>query len=146
MQSTSSLLRVTARLVVLALTSFVLVVLGCTGAQAFPDVAATTAIPLTAPAANSSVSGTGHSSTALSNTVVSSALAPTLDKPACIPGRDKTRIEQNAISAGQGLLPHQGGTSASTLLRVAALEAGLLPRPGRIPAALTHLDLGIVRT
>lgn len=140
MQNTNSLLRATARLAVLALASFVLVVLGCTGAQAFPEDVSATALPVAAqavaaPTASSSISGTS-----------ASALAPSLDKPACIPGRDKVRIEQDAISPGQALLPHQGATSAGILPKVLPLESGLLRLSGRIPAALTHLDLGIVRT
>ncbi len=128
MRGTSATLRIAARLVILALASIFLVVLGCTGAQA------ATAAPAT------SIAGPG------TLTVTSSVIPSGHERPACGPGRDKARVEHNATSPGQSLLQPDPGASSAVLLRTAPLEPGLAQRSGRIPTALTHLDLGIVRT
>ncbi|AIY03450.1 hypothetical protein ART_3851 [Arthrobacter sp. PAMC 25486] len=136
MQSTNALLRVGTRLLILALTSFVLVALGCTGAQAFPE----TALP--------SVSSSAELQPAALQMTLDVLSLDTSEKEqtSCIPGRDKVRVEHNAIVPTLALLQHSPGSNGATLPRNMPRQLGAAQRAGRIPDALTHLDLGIVRT
>ncbi len=140
MQSTSASLRVAARLLILAMASLLLVVLGCTGAQAAAQAPATAAATVTA-AANPTATATPHASPAMTAMVSS-----VQDRPACIPGGDKVRLERSAVSPGQALLLHDPAACPGSLLRAAPLDAGPPQSWGRIPTALSHLDLGILRT
>ena len=135
MQDTSALLRGGARLLILAMTSLVLVVLGCTGAQA----AAETSLP--------SMSSPAQLRPASSHVIldVVSADAPAQDPASCVPGRDTVRLEHNAPEPTTALLQHSRSNSGAALRRLPPDLAAERPS-GRIPTALTHLDLGIVRT
>ena len=135
MQGTSALLRGGARLLILAMTSLVLVVLGCTGAQA----AAETSLP--------SMSSPAQLRPASAHVVldVVSVDAPAQDQASCIPGRDTVRLEHNAPVPTTALLQHSPSNSGAALRRLPPDLAAERPS-GRIPTALTHLDLGIVET
>lgn len=65
---------------------------------------------------------------------------------ACHPGRDRVRLERNSMAPGQGLFQPGPELSGSALSRMTHPDFDSLQLAGRIPAALTHLDLGIVRT
>lgn len=136
MHCTSALLRVGARLLVLALTSFVLVALGCTGAQAFPETA------------SPSVSSQARLQPAPVQAPQDVASPDTSEQEqiTCIPGRDKARVEHNAIVPTIALFQHSPGANGATLPRNVPRPLGAEQLAGRIPAALTHLDLSIVRT
>lgn len=142
MQSTSALLRVGARLLILALASFVLVVLGCTGAQAFPE---TPPPSMSSPTELQSAAIHAASDVAAQDTAVSLD-TPGQDQPACIPGRDKVRVERSATITTMALLQDSPGSNGATLPRDVPLQLVADHLAGRIPDALTHLDLGIVRT
>lgn len=120
-----------ARVVVVALIALALVVAGCTVAQSSPSSG------LVGPAA--AVQATPAASAVNDVTAAQRLLA-------CIPGRDKTRAETNALSPSSAALLHcPAGTWVQTAVRFGA-ERTTSQRVGRIPAALTHLDLGILRT
>lgn len=120
-----------AQVVVVALIALVLVVAGCTVAQS-----SATAGSLS-PAA---VSQATPQATVLNEVTAAQRLL------ACIPGRDKTRAETNALSPASAALLHcPAGTWVQTAVLFGA-ERNPSQRAGRIPAALTHLDLGILRT
>ena len=135
MRSTSALLSGGARLLILAMTSMVLVVLGCTGAQA----AAETSLPsMSSPAQLGPVS----------EHVVLDAVsfdAPAPNQTACSPGRDTVQLEHNALVPTNALLQHSPSSSRAALPHLHP-DLAAERQSGRIPAALTHLDLGIVRT
>ncbi len=170
MQATTTKLGTAARFLLPALLSLVLVALGATGARAFPEVPTPAPASMPAPVVAAVAASVQPSSVArataatpaqerfgsLGSQLAGPAGAP--DTPAvlvdqasqeqttCIPGRKKVRLESAAALPSYALLQH-------------APEPGQLPLPrthvpghedarlsGRIPASLTHLDLGIVRT
>lgn len=137
MQNSSAGLRMAARLLVLALSSFVLVVMGCTGAQAIPDTPAPATLSVLAPAAQMPPDAAADA-----RSVPSAGQELT----ACHPGRDRVRLERNSMAPGQGLFQPGPELSGSALSRMTHPDFDSLQLAGRIPAALTHLDLGIVRT
>lgn len=143
MQTSSTGLRIAARLLILALSAFAFVVIGCTGAQAIPASPSPAAVSVPGPV---SVLGPAVQVTPGTAANAQSVVTAVQELPACNPGRVKVRLEHNAITPGQGLFPPGPELSGSALPRNAHPEVEALQAVGRIPAALTHLDLGILRT
>lgn len=83
---------------------------------------------------------------AVPNQAVLVQTAATSPQPACTPGRDTARMEKNAVSAPTALLQHSPTGTFSRNAAQAGWDADESLLSGRIPDALTHLDLGIVRT
>lgn len=137
MQTSSTGLRIAARLLILALSAFAFVVIGCTGAQAIPASPSPAAVSVLGPAVQVTPGTAANAQ---------SVVTAVQELPACNPGRVKVRLEHNAITPGQGLFPPGPELSGSALPRNAHPEVEALQAVGRIPAALTHLDLGILRT
>lgn len=123
MRSTSPTFRLLTHALLLAFAAFALVVIGCTGAQASPAT-------LASPTAQSSA--------------VQSATAQ--KSPKCVPGRDKAKVERNAVAPNPAHLQPPPANPDSALPGRARADASVLLFSSRDPAALTHLDLGIVRT
>ena len=129
MQRTSMSLRLVTEALVLAFIALVLVVAGCTGAQV-----SSKQLAAAAPVSTVLIETTLVASTAVDQ------------PPVCIPGRDKTRVETNAASPSSAALHYcPTGISVRTAAHLGN-DSQASQRSGRIPAALTHLDLGIVRT
>lgn len=132
MRSTSPTFRLLTHALLLAFAAFALVVIGCTGAQASP---ATLASP------------TAQSSAVQSATAQSSAVQSAVQgSPKCVPGRDKAKVERNAVAPNPAHLQPSPANPDSALPVRAWADASVLQFSSRDPASLTHLDLGIVRT
>ncbi|MEO6529699.1 MAG: hypothetical protein ABI563_05495 [Specibacter sp.] len=129
MRSTAPMLRLTAQAVLLAFAGLLLVTLGCGGAQA-----------ATAAQASATHVYTAQFSPAALDNVVAPA------SPACIPGRDKVRLERDALPPTPAQLQPTRNDAGAGFAERAGTHSGAAPLLGRIPASLTHLDLGIVRT
>lgn len=154
MRSTSSFIRVAAHALLLALAAFLLVTIGCTGANATPaaqdspgtqgasamsqPLAATTPAAVQQSADLAATHITGQQATGLET--ARQALT------ACVPGRDKARVESNAVAPTPAHLQDSPGNANSSLPDRARANTVSAQLSDRIPAALTHLDLGIVRT
>lgn len=124
-----------AQVVVVAIIALVLVVAGCTVAQF-----SASASSLSPAAVSQSAPQTAPQTAVLNEVTAAQRLL------ACIPGKDKTRAETNALSPASAALLHDpAGTWVQTAVLFGA-EGNPSQRAGRIPAALTHLDLGILRT
>lgn len=124
--------RLTTHAVLLAFAGMLLVAFGCSGTQARAGMQATTA----------HVSATQFSPA----TDVSLAALTAPVSTECVPGRDKVRLEREALPPTLAHLhPAQQDTDAGLSERTTA-NVGAAQLLGRIPASLTHLDLGIVRT
>ena len=136
MLGTSALLRGGSRLLILALASLVLTVLGCTGAQASTP----TALPSVSPPAQVRPAAVHAVPDAVSLD------APQPDQPSCSPGRDTVRVEHNALVPTIALHQHPPAGSGAALPRRLPPDVAAERPSGRIPTALTHLDLGMVRT
>ena len=127
MQRTTVTLRLVTQALVLALIALVLVVVACTGAQG-SSTQQTAAQQISA-----------QQTTLIEGTAVERP-------PLCIPGRDTTRVESNALSPSSAALHYcPTGISVRTAAQLGN-DSQASQLSGRIPAALTHLDLGIVRT
>ncbi|MFB9166519.1 hypothetical protein [Arthrobacter psychrochitiniphilus] len=122
----------------LALGSMTLVVIGCTGAQASPGMQ-TIAV---SPAAEQQITA---ATTAALNT---RGILNTLNQlsPECKPGHKKVRLESHAVSPNLVQLQSPRGSFGSPLPHRLLVDGAAQQFLGRIPAALSHLDLGIVRT
>lgn len=130
MQRISALPRVAAHALILAFAAFMLLAIGCTGAQASPNgqVASISASAFQDALANTSAD------------IYSQVLTT------CNPGRDKVRVECNAVAPTQAQLQHSPENDGVGLFTPVRAETTTDQLSGRTPAALTHLDLGIVRT
>ncbi len=115
--------RIAAHVILLAFTAAMLLDFGCTGVQASPD-------PETVPV--------------IAVSSAADAASPAL--PACIPGRDKVRLECHAMAPTPAQLQHSPASTGMELFSQIRTVKSTGQLAGRIPAALTHLDLGIVRT
>ncbi|MDO5751951.1 hypothetical protein [Arthrobacter sp.] len=131
MQHIGALPRLGAQAIILAFVAFMLVAIGCTGSHASPNEQA--ASISASPAFNSSGAGT-----------FADAVGHAL--PSCIPGRNKVRVERNAVPPSQAHLHHSPVSGCTGLFAPARAEGTADQFSGRTPTALTHLDLGIVRT
>ncbi|ALE91423.1 hypothetical protein AOC05_02095 [Arthrobacter alpinus] len=132
MRGTSPSFRLLTHALLLAFAAFALVVIGCTGAQASPAT-------VTSPTARSS---TVQSATAQSSAVQSTAPG----SPKCVPGRDKAKVERNTVAPNPAHLQPSPANPDSARPDRARADTSVLQFSSRDPAALTHLDLGIVRT
>lgn len=135
MQGTTALLRVGTRALVLALAAVLLVVLGCTGAQASPG-----SPPMGTVAVTPTV--TKQSSQPTTVLVATAGHAQTT----CIPGRGKARMEANAVAPSPAQLQPSFGNAVAALPQALSCGSSSATLQGRIPSSPTHLDLGIVRT
>ena len=132
MQRTTVALRLVTQALVLAFIALVLVVVACTGAQS-SSMQQTVAQQISA-----------HQTTLIEATAVEGTAVER--PPLCIPGRDTTRVESNAVSPSAAALHYcPTGISVRTAAHLGN-DSQASQLSGRIPAALTHLDLGIVRT
>lgn len=140
MQGTAALVRAGARALVLALASLMLVVLGCTGAQASSASlpAASAAVASVAQLAAPQAAGSGPET----------ALVATAGhvQTTCMPGRGKSRVESNAVLPNPVHQQSSSGSAVAPLPRGQHAAVGAAVLDGRIPASPSHLDLGIVRT
>ncbi|WP_157884004.1 hypothetical protein [Arthrobacter alpinus] len=131
MRSMAFFLRFLTRSLLLTIAAFALIVTGGISAQA------AALDPVTVQQSTLGQS-TGQASTALES--VSTVLT------GCVPGRDKTRVECNAVTPSPAHLRHtpaNANTGFAGRTQTDIFGALLF---GRIPSSLTHLDLGIVRT
>ena len=128
--------RLGAQALILAFAAFMLVAIGCTGAHAFPTEQATSI------SASPALPGSGADTFAADTFADAVGHAP----PSCIPGRNKVRVERNAVPPSQAHLHHPPASGCTGLFASARAEGTADQFSGRTPAALTHLDLGIVRT
>lgn len=129
--------RLTTHAILLAFAGMLLVAFGCSGAQAQAGMQATAAHAPTAHVSAAQFSPSTDVSLAVLTAPVSTA---------CVPGRDKVRLERDAVPPVPAhLQPAQQDTSAGLAERTKA-NGGAAQVLGRTPASLTHLDLGIVRT
>ncbi len=164
MQRINALPRVAAHALILAFAAFMLLAIGSTGAQASPNgqVASIGASAFNdtvlhddnaqnvdaalndGPALNTSAGMTAD--TVRGTAAKSSAGVSGHVLTSCTPGRDKVRVESNAVAPAQAQLQHSPGNDCTGLF--APVHPGIAADQlsGRTPAALTHLDLGIVRT
>ncbi|MDJ0317296.1 MULTISPECIES: hypothetical protein [Arthrobacter] len=158
MPKPASLLSFVTHAVLLALTGLMLVIVGCTGAQASsgnPAASGSTyeltstaldihavAVPVLAVTTGLSLPSTAQ----LPNTVLSPGTDARPAWTTCVPGRDKVRLEQNALTPVSAHLQRPPSALESDLLTPARADGGADQFADRVPAALTHLDLGIVRT
>ncbi|POH74728.1 hypothetical protein [Arthrobacter glacialis] len=132
MRSSSFTVRLAAHAVLLAFAGMLLVAFGCSGAQASAGMQVATA----------SVSAAQFSPAI--ETSVESLIAPV--STACIPGRDKVRLDRDTLPPTPAQLQPKQNDADAGLSRRARENSGAVALLGRIPASLTHLDLGIVRT
>ncbi|MHA7306050.1 hypothetical protein ACX80E_12520 [Arthrobacter sp. TMN-49] len=133
MRSTTLMVRLAAHAVLLAFVGLAIVAFGCTGAQASPNTLAVTA----------------HVSTSQFSAAADTAAVDTVISPvstACVPGRDDVRLERDAVAPTPAHLQHSPKNANAGLADLAWTNPGAVHLLGRIPASLTHLDLGIVRT
>lgn len=135
MQRISTGFRFTAHALILAFVALTLVVIGCNGAQA----SAAQQVAIT-------VSATTPASAPASNAVALKKATAQKENPACAPSGSSARVEKIALAPSPALLPHSPSSVLDQLSPYVLVGDGLSPHSGRIPAALTHLDLGIVRT
>ncbi|MHA7271270.1 hypothetical protein [Arthrobacter sp. HLT1-20] len=147
MRSTVSMLRLTTHAILLAFAGLLLVAFGCSGAQAQAGMQATATHAPTAHVSAAHVSAAHVSAAQFSPaTDVSVAALTAPVSTACVPGRDKVRLERDALPPVPAhLQPAQQDTDAGLAERTKA-NSGAAQLLGRTPASLTHLDLGIVRT
>lgn len=145
MRSTSSFIRVAAHGLLLAFAAFLLVTVGCTGANASPGAQEN---PGTQGASAVSQPDAGTTPAAGQATGQQAARLETSGQvlTACVPGRDKARVESNAVAPTLAHLQDSPGDAGSGLPDRARANTASAQLSDRIPAALTHLDLGIVRT
>ncbi|MFQ4147694.1 hypothetical protein AAGW05_03195 [Arthrobacter sp. LAPM80] len=145
MRSSRQSLRFTVRTVLLTFTAFVLMAIGLTGAPASPGTQTTTALASAVQAAkpHAPQMQAAQGARPLTASVVETTGQRSTE---CVPGRNKVRVERDAVSPTQAHLQHSPGSSGAGLLCGARADTSAAGQSGRIPAALTHLDLGIVRT
>ncbi|MET4002831.1 MULTISPECIES: hypothetical protein [Arthrobacter] len=127
----------------LALGTMTLVVIGCTGAQASPGmqtIAVTPAAEQQITAATTAALNT-HSSRTRDVLHAVNQLSPE-----CKPRHKKVRLESHAVSPNLVQLQSPRGSFGSPLPHRLLVDGAAQQFLGRIPAALSHLDLGIVRT
>lgn len=160
MRSTSSFIRLAAHGLLLAFAAFVLVTVGCTGANA--STGAQTAPGARAASASSQPLTVATPTAGQQALPVATDQQATVQEPpglatsgletsgqvltACVPGRDKARVESNAVAPTVAHLQDSPGNCSSGLPDRARADTAAAQLSDRIPAALTHLDLGIVRT
>ncbi|POH71589.1 hypothetical protein [Arthrobacter glacialis] len=132
MRSNSFTVRLAAHAVLLAFAGMLLVAFGCSGAQASAGMQVATA----------SVSAAQFSPA--TETSVEARIAPV--STACIPGRDKVRLERDTLPPSPAQLQPKQNDADAGLSGRAWENSGAVALLGRMPASLTHLDLGIVRT
>lgn len=152
MQRINALPRVAAHALILAFAAFLLLAIGSTGAQASPNgqvasigASAFNDTPLNdGPALNTAAGMTAD--TVRSTAAKSSASVSGQVLTSCTPGRDKVRVESNAVAPAQAQLQHSPGNDCIGLFTSVQPGIAADQLSGRTPAALTHLDLGIVRT
>jgi len=148
----------------MAALCLVLVALGGTGARAFPSAPAHTAASLPAPAASAPAPAASLPAPAATDTLVSVGAAPAAgpasvpagtpvlvewtaqEQTTCNPGRKKVRLESSAVLPSPAHLQHAPESGCRLLPRTRVPGSEDVRLSGRIPASLTHLDLGIVRT
>lgn len=133
-----------SRVILVALLGLVLVVLGWTG-----QAKTTEAIIPTATSAISA-SSTGFAGTAAAT---ATATTPTvldkltsLKRTACVPGRETGQPECTALPSNPAHVQQLDDGALSSLSQPLSAAWSTSAMGGRIPAALTHLDLGILRT
>lgn len=129
-------LRFLTRSLLLTFTAFALILTGGISAQAAP------LDPVTHHQATVQLAPLPQSTAPASNALKSVNTVLT----ACVPGRDKTRVESNAVTPSPAHLRHTPANANSGFADRAQTDIAGAQLPGRIPSALTHLDLGIVRT
>ncbi len=164
MQGTTTMLRTGTRLLLMAFLSLVLVALGAAGAQAIPAAPAHPASSVPAATAASTAAAALEVAATPAPESFGSVGAPAsgpagaqdgppvlvqwadLEQTTCIPGRKKVRLESAAVVPSYALLQHAPESGGRFLPHAQVAGSDGVRPSGRIPASLTHLDLGIVRT
>ena len=157
MHSIGTLPRMVVHALLLALATAMLLAFGCTAVQATPKGPSATSLAApwdstsaAAPVDSTSATAPWDSTSAITGPVTATSV--TTAEPAgpvstaCVPGRDTVRLERNAVALTAAQLQHSPASAGTAFFARVLSVTATEPLSGRIPAAPTHLDLGIVRT
>ena len=148
MHSIGTLPRMVVHALLLALATAMLLAFGCTAVQATPKGPSSTSAAT--PWDSTSAAAPWDSTSAITGPVTATSV--TTAEPAgpvstaCVPGRDTVRLERNAVAPTAAQLQHSPASAGTAFFARVLSVTATEPLSGRIPAAPTHLDLGIVRT
>ncbi len=148
MHSIGTLPRMVVHALLLALATAMLLAFGCTAVQTTPKGPSSTslAVPLDSTSAAVPWDSTSAITGPVNATSVTTAEPAGPVSTACVPGRDTVRLERNAVAPTAAQLQHSPASAGTAFFARVLSVTATEPLSGRIPAAPTHLDLGIVRT